>query len=529
MNFVYNLNLKNLNSLLINEIIEDNITDFFQVNLPFKLTEKQINEFNERKITPENVNIMIKLYDFLMIQNTESLILNYSLPTEQLYVLSNENIINGKPKINIPEFMKTNNKQNLIAKPEIINSKNILYDMTEFEEPNVNICFYAAKYGLINWLKWGYQKYGWGDNPILIPWIASAKDKLDCLEYSHIKGCEFNFFIAYQACVFNNFTCLEYILKNKLQILDPIGFKSCHSISIANGNLECLKLLYKYGYDILYSKFNIYSYEYITNNSLNCCKFLIKNDKNFKINNIFFSNIAAALKNLEMFKYFESLNCPISTEIFSIVAESQNNHSFFNFKILSTKNENYLNNIYKFNSEEYIIEFLKYLYSKNYKVCQNNTFKCSNIKVLQYLNSIGVQFKNINMLDAAKNGNLELMKMLYNHKCPTNDIDNNTQNNSMFHSNNIFEACIYSENIDCCKFAYNHNFPKPSNFKKRCNNIYILQYLKSIGIHFNFFDLEYSLSHDNLTCFKYILDNLTNDDHLEKFLLSICKFYKGIT
>ena len=169
MNSLYNLNLKNLNSLVVNNLdATQNISDIYSLEIPIKLTIDEIEQFNNKIITPKNFNKIIEICDYLMIENTESFILKNSTPTEELYILSENHIINGKSKINIPEFMRNINKDRMFIETDIPNSINSLYEITQLDNPEVNMCFFAAKYGLLQWLKWGYNKYCWGKYSILI-------------------------------------------------------------------------------------------------------------------------------------------------------------------------------------------------------------------------------------------------------------------------------------------------------------------------------------------------------------------------
>ena len=69
------LNLDGLISDFVNNLIENDDTenDHEKIELYKKFQSKKlIDAFNSRNITPENINQIILICDYLMIQNTES-------------------------------------------------------------------------------------------------------------------------------------------------------------------------------------------------------------------------------------------------------------------------------------------------------------------------------------------------------------------------------------------------------------------------------------------------------------------------
>ena len=94
---IKDFNLSGLNSELVNNL--DGNTD---IEIPIQLTKRRLKNFNNRKVTPNNINKMIEICDYFMIDNTESFMINNSIPTDQKYMLDDVH----KNKIILPDFMK---------------------------------------------------------------------------------------------------------------------------------------------------------------------------------------------------------------------------------------------------------------------------------------------------------------------------------------------------------------------------------------------------------------------------------------
>ena len=94
--------------VLLSEINLDGLTSDFAISLEgddcelqIQFNDSIIDDFNNRKITPANLNDIIRLCDYLNIQNTQEFIIKKSLPTLTKYKLDEDN----SNKIKLPNII----------------------------------------------------------------------------------------------------------------------------------------------------------------------------------------------------------------------------------------------------------------------------------------------------------------------------------------------------------------------------------------------------------------------------------------
>ena len=151
---VKEINLDNINSELINYLDEE---DKNETKLHFNISNKLLNEFNERDINPANFNKIIEFCDYLLIENTSKFIITNSKPTDEEYVLS------GK------------------------NEKNYRYDLGFLEKMTLDK---STSHDLLNWLKYFHKKgCPWDENTCS---KTSKYGSLECLKYLNKNGCPWN-------------------------------------------------------------------------------------------------------------------------------------------------------------------------------------------------------------------------------------------------------------------------------------------------------------------------------------------------
>ncbi len=207
--------------VLLSEINLDGLSSDFAISLEgddcelqIQVDDSIIDDFNKRNITPRNFNEIIRLCDYLNIQNTEEFIIKNSLPTFFKYKLDEDNL----NKINLPKIMTNLNLKN-----------------------KDSISIEISKYGLLKWLEFMINKRKNGIK--YINTLVFAKlGNLDCLKYAHERGCPWNEWVCSFAAENGHFECLKYAHENKC----PWDEETCINAA-KNGNLECLKYAHENG------------------------------------------------------------------------------------------------------------------------------------------------------------------------------------------------------------------------------------------------------------------------------------------
>jgi hypothetical protein len=222
--------LGDLTSELINSKNEEEKDEIY-INV--NISEQDLKDFNDRIINPSNINAIIKLCDFLMINYEEMkmLIINHIKPGNEKYVLN--------------EINKSNCKDLLFL--ENITIDDILeYDLIEwlkfkFNEYNKHtLCEKSAEKGAIKCLKYAHENGCFWDKETCRN--ASKNGQLECLKYAHENGCYWNEFTAVEAAVNGQLECLKYLHDNKCEW-------HVHVCTFAanKGHLECLKYAHENG------------------------------------------------------------------------------------------------------------------------------------------------------------------------------------------------------------------------------------------------------------------------------------------
>jgi hypothetical protein len=228
---INNINLENLTSELVNNLKNNDNKDIIYINID--ISEQDLKDFNERTINPSNINSIIKLCDFLMINYEEMkmLIINNIKPTNEKFLLNDINKENCKDLLFI-EDMKIDD----ILKHDLI-------EWLKFKFNNYNkkrLCKISAMNGAIKCLKYAHE-----NGCLLDLWTcayAAKNGQLECLIYLHENGCPWNEEICSSAAEHGQLECLKYLHENGCSWDE----ETCE-IAAENGQLECLKYLHENG------------------------------------------------------------------------------------------------------------------------------------------------------------------------------------------------------------------------------------------------------------------------------------------
>ncbi len=283
------INEFNLNGL--NSELKNNLDCLDNINLPIKINDSQLKEFNSRKITPENINKIIEVCDYLLISDTENFILKNCIPIETNYILDEA----YSNKIKLPKFMTGE-----------INCDDIVEE------------------GYLDWLIFAHKNgYEWCNKTCR---IAAYNNRLDCLKY-----------LFENNCPFGNESCKEIFSNWNPDVIELYYHSSCNIFQMSLLSLvEKIKRQQRYNeinsyvkkYGLFYYKENICSAAALAGN-LECLKFAYENgsllsDKtalnaakkghtdclNFALNNGCVKSIKISLKAAEN-NNVEALKCAI--------------------------------------------------------------------------------------------------------------------------------------------------------------------------------------------------------------------------
>jgi len=263
------LNLTNIKSELIELFnkTDDNLDIMIPLNTAYN--EQTIIDFNNRNITPSNINEIISFCDFLLLENTLYFLVNNCTPTEEKYILNNENIEHFK----LPKFMSNLSNTNIVN--HTMNCDNIINWLRFYTETignltpntllysiklnNFDCVLYAYNHGCI-WTSYYYTicaKYNRLDmmkyminqqNDDLFVFeeltgtMAVKYNNMECCDYLISMGFMFRFDIIDIAAELGHLNMIQYLRSHNYQFT----FTTLMQCSMS-GNLECLQYLYDQG------------------------------------------------------------------------------------------------------------------------------------------------------------------------------------------------------------------------------------------------------------------------------------------
>jgi len=352
----------------VKDLNSENIKwNLIRKNIPKKLniSQETFDDFNNRNITPRNINRIIKLCVYIEMDNLEQFILDNSLPTDDNYIISDE----YKELIKLPNFMGSDSYSE---------NKNSYYIRTHNYKPKYyDLCVRAVEKDMLQWLKWGTaNNYGWFNGSIInhlinISAINNSSKTLIYLNNTFIGDYKLDSMSIRYAAGYGHLKILQYLVKNNFQY----DWKAC-KYAVESGNIECLKFLHKSG-----CKLNEHiSTHAIKYGDLECLKYLYNNNCPFVYNSII---LAVRYEKLNILKYILSKNLFIDKDLAAQILFDNNKKDFEN---------NYLNPMLILSCKESIqvgnLECLKEIYENynvNLAISSSILQNTRNIKLLQYL------------------------------------------------------------------------------------------------------------------------------------------------
>jgi hypothetical protein len=230
---INDINLENLTSELINNLKNNNEEDDIYINIDITLDD--LKDFNERIINPSNINVIIKLCDFLMINYDEmkQLIINNIIVTSEKYILNDINKENCKDLLFIEEMTIDD-----ILKHDLI--KWLKFKFNEYDKEK--LCENAADKGAIKCLKYAHENGCPWDEYTCINAVQNGH--IECLKYAHENGCPWNKEVCLHTALNGHIECLKYAHRNGC----PLDEKTCENAA-EYGHNECLNYVLKNKYN----------------------------------------------------------------------------------------------------------------------------------------------------------------------------------------------------------------------------------------------------------------------------------------
>ena len=544
---VKDFNLKELDSQLLSSF-DDNDVNFTIPNDAIIINKKQLDEFNNKKVNPENINQVIEIFDYFMIvNNVEEFIVSYHEESDKEYKLKDihQDKINKKTIniLNNPNFKKDLKFGNFIIENNLLSwfkyTKKTNFNWTKSHLD------YALWKGSIECIKCLYE-----NNCVNSYWeLEDLNRESDVKSYYILK-----YFLRKN--LVNKKKIKEIIIKYHKALLICSALLNC-KLKITedilfwnNADLNYIKLLHENGYSVSREEY-IYA---VKISNLEIFKFIHElylkthSSKILKDTNIF--NTAIKYNSNELINYLIDNGFYWDNYTFSEAVQNNNLELFIRLHKLSISyperaNSDKESNFWKNKCYEYAInnknyEIFEYLISHNNKF---NTYRCIQIcienndfETINYLYKLKFEIKiRDNLLnDCINKNNLPILQSIFKIY-ELDDIE--CQNIEV-------SKVINNNNLDMLAFLNENNLLKNEHFYsyiKKCikiNNFNILKFLFEIlkNENFNLKDIQITdiydcIRNNNLDMIKFLHENATLvfcskyiDKCIESNLLDIASF-----
>jgi len=472
---------------------------YLDIDIPIDMSEDELNDFNNRNITPDNINKIIELCDYLNIKEMKNFIIKNSKPTFDIYELNDIN----KEHINLPNFMtcpRTISQTSVyeMAMYGVVNWLKLYMDTVPYKFLNSTVCTIAARNGNLEFLKYVYSKSRKITKSIYIA-AAAQSNNVDCLIFllnKYISDMSGSGFYS----VFNNKKYITQVLNENI-IMEVL--KNNHSNNAIIGNYILDYIMLKDDFELLKlfinkeNKFNNITKKAVEYNKLTFLKYAIENGCIFDKDTII---QAFKYKHSDCIKYLYESN-PDNFDDLDIIDYT------LNYIVISTNFELFK---FYFNIKNKIWDF-------TYKSAEYGNLEC-----LKYAIDNGCTFNKNVFIIALKNKHSECIRYLY-------ELNPDYLNDSDI-VDSILDYIMINKDINndfiLLKYFINH-----SNFVSKAikhNNPDNLRHAIENGYIINRDDIILVLEYDNRTSIiSYLLDYIICNDKFDLFKLFIEKNKKA--
>lgn len=374
------------------DVLDENEDDS-PVQIPSQFSNDTIQSFNNRIITPKNINEIISFCDFLLMEDVLKFICDYSVVTEEKYILN----VWHRQHYKLPSYMCSTN---IIFCAKYDNLRWLRGKIKSPKDFHVGMYIWAIKNKNMDMIRYLYRNKCPQTELIINTGTIILEDK------SHLKGKTLTCFCA----EFDNLECLKYFLERDFD--SNIG-------SVMNKasyySLECYEYLCDNDNEISICHIN----NALTKNKIDIVKYILKRKTFIEplINKI------AKYKYMDMLKLLLENNYTISNTGRFFIYDSDNIEFMKYLGIESFPNIlNEIHIILRYDS----INIIKYLIEDIGIIDARRCYECfwyyKNLKVCEYLCKFASQVPKVLVLKQVirmyEKCNIDCMKMM---------IDNNVE------------------------------------------------------------------------------------------------------
>jgi len=196
------INLTGIKSQLIEEL--DNETNI-PIPETFPIATNLLKDFNNRCFNSTNINDILSLCDYLMIDNTETFVKYNMEPDTKEYILLEYHMIH----YNIP---KQTFEEMTIENMVCYKLKKYIVKFSKFYIGNKYICLLAGKYGHLDILIWARSiNYDWDENTCI---EAVSHGHLNILQYARENSCPWTVNTLLAGIEHNHVECVSFAILN---------------------------------------------------------------------------------------------------------------------------------------------------------------------------------------------------------------------------------------------------------------------------------------------------------------------------
>lgn len=451
-----------------------------------------IADFNDRRVTPSNMNDMIRFCDYLGLEDTDEFLIKNSVPTLDTYNLDRDN----QEKVRVPCFLTqkifstVERDTELDALKSVEHSVNVL---TYEHHPNpfrTNISLGISRYKLIDWLEFIIGEKGL--EFVCLEGILLG-GSLECLKIIHELGVPLvlpnNEFYQNQVlyCV-RNLECLQYVYQHGCTYEsqpNTTGYGRECSIYAQHGSLDCLQFARSNGFPWT-EQTTLES----SRMSIKCLEYTIREGCSYNLDNCGFE--AVRFGQLDCFKYLLQLGLELNSD-FSYCGAYYLPILHFLHELGCPFHERTIDKTLEIHERE-CFEFALSI------GCQVSTKQLclaafeNDCQILEALINRGAPWSTEVCSNAAREGHLDILKYAKEH-------------NLEWDSDTCLKAACHNK-IECLKFAVNNGCPvdlETSNGASITGNLECLTFLIENGSPMNQKTIDGALKNREKECFQYLM------------------------